>query len=179
LLEGEHGNASFLVDDTLPARTALLECVYVLACVADRELGVERYLPPLPLRVVVDTRLLPRHDYQPSTESVRRSADRAIEYARYRNLLGKLTKPMLAHAETLARERAQIEIGRALTTIDRELGDEHARLIALAKVNPSVRNEEIDAVENRLEALRTAIPQAAPRLDALRFICSVDFLNLA
>src|SRR5690606_18690722 len=64
LLEGEHGNASFLVDDTLPARTALLECVYVLACVADRELGVERYLPPLPLRVVVDTRLLPRHDYQ-------------------------------------------------------------------------------------------------------------------
>ena len=179
LLEGEHGNASFLVDDTLPARTALLECVYVLACVADRELGVERYLPPLPLRVVVDTRLLPRHDYQPSTESVRRSADRAIEYARYRNLLGKLTKPMLAHAETLARERAQIEIGRALTTIDRELGDEHARLIALAKVNPSVRNEEIDAVENRLEALRTAIPQAAPRLDALRFICSADFLSLA
>jgi ATP-dependent helicase HepA len=179
LLEGEHGNASFLVDDSLPARSALLECVFVLACVADRELGVERYLPPLPLRIVVDTRLLPRHEYQPGAETVRRSVDRAIEYARYRNLLGKLVKPMLAHAETLARERAQIEIGRALSTIDRDLGGEHARLIALARVNPSVRKEEIDAVENRLEALRTAIPQAAPRLDALRFICSADFLNLA
>src|SRR5262249_479980 len=30
LLGGELGNASFLVDDTLPLRTALLECLFVL-----------------------------------------------------------------------------------------------------------------------------------------------------
>ncbi|WP_245778965.1 RNA polymerase-associated protein RapA [Dokdonella immobilis] len=179
LLEGEHGNASFLVDDALPGRTALLECVFVLACVADRELNVERYLPPLPLRIVVDTRLLPRHDYRPSAESVKRSTERAIEYSRYRNLLSKLVKPMLAHAETLARERAQIEIGRALSSIETELGDEHARLVALARVNPAVRSEEVEAIEAQMEALHTAIPQAAPRLDAVRFICSADFLNLA
>ncbi len=179
LLEGEHGNASFLVDDSLPGRSALLECVYVLNCVADRELAVERYLPPLPIRIVVDSRLLPRHEYRPGAECIKRSAERAIEYSRYRKLLTKLVKPMLAHAETLARERAQIEIGAALTAIERDLGDEHARLIALARVNPSVRPEEIDAIDAELEALRTAIPQAAPRLDAVRFICSADFLNLA
>jgi ATP-dependent helicase HepA len=179
LLEGEHGNASFLVDEALPGRSALLECVFVLTCVADRELAIDRYLPPLPLRIVVDTRLLPRHDYKPSAECVRRSADRAIEYSRYRKLLTKLVKPMLAHAETLARERAQIEIGAALTRVERELGDEHARLVALARVNPGVRAEEIEAIDAELEALRTAIPQAAPRLDAVRFICSADFLNLA
>ncbi|MBL0165450.1 MAG: RNA polymerase-associated protein RapA [Xanthomonadales bacterium] len=179
LLEGEHGNASFLVDDALAARSALLECVFVLTCVADRELAVERYLPPLPIRIVVDTRLLPRHEYQPSADSVKRSAERAIEYSRYRKLLTKLVKPMLAHAETLARERAQIEIGAALTAIERELGGEHARLVALARVNPSVRAEEIEAIDAELEALRTAIPQAAPRLDAMRFICSADFLSLA
>ncbi len=179
LLEGEHGNASFLVDDSLPGRSALLECIYVLNCVADRELAVERYLPPLPIRIVVDSRLLPRHEYRPGAECVKRSAERAIEYSRYRKLLTKLVKPMLAHAETLARERAQIEIGAALTAIERDLGDEHARLIALARVNPSVRSEEIDAVDAELEALRTAIPQAAPRLDAVRFICSADFLSLA
>ncbi|HET9032445.1 MAG TPA: RNA polymerase-associated protein RapA [Dokdonella sp.] len=178
LLEGEHGNASFLVDDALPGRSALLECVYVLNCVADKGLAVERYLPPLPIRIVVDTRLLPRHEYQPSAECVKRSAERAIEYSRYRKLLTKLVKPMLAHAETLARERAQIEIGAALTAIERDLGDEHARMIALAKVNPAVRAVEIEAIDAELEALRTAIPQAAPRLDAVRFICSADFLNL-
>ena len=179
LLEGEHGNASFLVDDSLPARSAMLECIFVLTCVADRELAVDRYLPPLPIRIVVDSRLLPRHDYQPAADAVKRSADRAIEYSRYRKLLAKLVKPMLAHAETLARERAQVEIGAALTTIERELGDEHARLVALARVNPAVRTEEIEAIDAELEALRTAIPQAAPRLDAVRFICSTDFLNLA
>lgn len=179
LLEGEHGNASFLVDDTLPARSAMLECIFVLTCVADRELAVDRYLPPLPIRIVVDSRLLPRHDYQPAADAVKRSAERAIEYSRYRKLLTRLVKPMLAHAETLARERAQVEIGAALTTIERDLGDEHARLVALARVNPAVRAEEIEAIDAELEALRTAIPQAAPRLDAVRFICSTDFLNLA
>jgi len=178
LLEGEHGNASFIVDDTLPPRSALLECVFVLSCVADRKLAVERYLPPLPLRIVVDTRLLPRPDFQPSADSIKRAADRAIEYSRYRGVLTKLLKPMLAHAETLARERTQREIGKALDSADRDLGDEHARLIALARVNPGVRSEEIDAIEAELEALRSAIPQATPRLDAVRFVCSADFLNL-
>ncbi len=178
LLEGEHGNASFLVDDSLPPRSALLECVFVLACVADRGLAVERWLPPLPLRLVVDSRLLPRHDFQPAAESIKRAADRAIEYAKYRPLLTKLVKPMLAHAETLARERTQIEIGNALARAERELGDEHARLVALARVNPAVREEEIEAVAGELEALRTAMPQATPRLDGVRFICSVDFLAL-
>jgi ATP-dependent helicase HepA len=178
LLEGEHGNASFLVDDKLPPRSALLECVFVLSCVADRKLAIERYLPPLPIRIVVDTRLLARNDFHPSADSIQRAADRAIEYTKYRSVLTKLVKPMLAHAETLARERTQIEIAGALTTVERDLGDEQARLIALARVNPAVRSEEIEAIETELEALRTAIPQAAPRLDAVRFVCSADFLNL-
>lgn len=178
LLEGEHGNASFLVDDSLPPRTALLECVYVLICVADRKLAVERYLPPLPLRTVVDTRQMPRHEYQPGAHCIRRAAEREIEYSRYRKLLTRLVKPMLAHAETLAGEQAQIKIGHALAAIETDLGDEHARLVALARVNPNVRSEEIEAINTELEALRTAIPQAAPRLDAVRFICSADFLDL-
>ncbi|MCB1573304.1 MAG: hypothetical protein KDI80_04935, partial [Xanthomonadales bacterium] len=51
--------------------------------------------------------------------------------------------------------------------------------LALARVNPAVRREEVEAIETQMEALHTAIPQAGPRLDALRFICSADFLNLA
>ena len=179
LLEGEQGNASFLVDDTLPPRTALLECIHVLVCVADRSLGVERYLPPLPLRIVIDTRLLARNEYSPSADVVRRAADREIELSRYRSLLTKLVKPMLAHAETLARERTQIEIGAALAAVERDLGQEQDRLIALARVNPAVREEEIQALAKELEALRSAIPMATPRLDAVRFICSPDFLRLA
>lgn len=82
-------------------------------------------------------------------------------------------------AETPARERTQIEIGAALAAVERDLGQEQDRLIALARVNPAVREEEIQALAKELEALRSAIPMATPRLDAVRFICSPDFLRLA
>ena len=49
-----------------------------------------------------------------------------------------------------------------------------ARLVALAKVNPSVREEEIAALAEELEALRAALATATPRLDAIRFVCSQD-----
>ncbi|MCR6700367.1 MAG: RNA polymerase-associated protein RapA [Dokdonella sp.] len=176
LLESEQGNAAFLVDPALPARSALLECVFVLACVADRRLGVDRFLPPSPIRVVIDSRLQERGDFQPQTDL--RAAERTLDPARYRPILAKLVPPLLAHAQTRVREYAQIEIAAALAEAERRLGEEHARLSALARVNPAVRPEEVDAVAAELDALREALPKAAARLDAVRLVCSADFLSL-
>src|SRR5699024_3568710 len=47
LLSSETGNAAFLVDDDLPARSALLQAVFVLECVADQRLDVARFLPQI------------------------------------------------------------------------------------------------------------------------------------
>ena len=41
LLSSEAGNAAFLLDDTLPPRSALLEAVFVLECVAPPALAVK------------------------------------------------------------------------------------------------------------------------------------------
>jgi len=174
LLESEQGNASVLVDAALPPRTALLECIFALECVADRNLNVGRFLPPLPLRAVVDTRLTPRSDYAPHAPSLARAKEQPIDAARYRPLLAKLVPPMLAACETQARGLAATEIGAALTAAEQELDAAHARLSALAKVNPSVRGEEIEAIAAELDALRQALATAAPRLDAIRFVCSAD-----
>ncbi|ANB17987.1 RNA polymerase-associated protein RapA [Dokdonella koreensis] len=176
LLESEQGNAAFLVDTSLPARTALLECVFVLDCVADRRLGVDRFLPPLPIRVVVDSRLQERADFRPQADV--RANERTLDPARYRPILGKLVPPLLAHAETRVREYSQVEIGAAVTAAEQRLGAEQARLTALARVNPAVRLEEIAAIGAELDALREAIPKAAARLDAVRLVCSPDFLAL-
>ena len=174
LLESQHGNAALLIDAALPPRTALLECVFALECVAERSLNVGRFLPPLPLRAVVDTRLTPRNDYVPHPTSLFRAKEQPIDAARYRPLLAKLVPPMLAACETQARGLAATEIGSALTAAQRELDAEHARLSALAKVNPSVREDEITAIAVELDALREALSNAAPRLDAIRFVCSAD-----
>lgn len=174
LLESEQGNASLLVDAALPPRTALLECVFVLGCVADRRLEVGRFLPPLPLRTVVDTRLTARNDYVANPASLARAKEQPLDAARYRPLLAKLVPPMLAACETQARGLAATEIGQSLAAAERELGAAQARLVALAKVNPSVREEEIAALAEELEALRAALATATPRLDAIRFVCSQD-----
>lgn len=174
LLESQQGNAAILVDPALPPRSALLEAVFVLECVADRALEIGRFLPPLPIRSVVDTRLNPRGDWQASPAGLARAREQELDAARYRPLLAKLVPPMLAACETEARRLAANEIGQALATIERDLGAQRARLVALARVNPAVRADEISAIDAELEALRAALAGAAPRLDAVRFVCSAD-----
>ncbi len=177
LLEGEQGNAAFLVDDALPPRTVLLEAVYVLECIAQRSLGIDRFLPPLPLRVVVDTKLQVR-EYKPNPVSLKKSADRAIDFNRYRKFLAQLVPPMLERCETAARDIAAREIAAAATAAATALGADIARLSALRAVNPAVRAEEIEALDDERRAIAEALPRARPRLDAVRFVCSQDFLSL-
>jgi len=177
-LSGEQGNAAFMVDDALPPRTALLQAVYVLECVADRRLDAERFLPPLPIVVTVDTRLVEREDFVPSEGALRKAGDRQIEVARYRKFLGKLVPPMLEHAEALAGTRAQASIDTALAAATETLDDELSRLLALRAVNPSISDAEIATVTGERTALLAALPSSRLRLDAVRFVVSADFLAL-
>ncbi|MDE2306855.1 MAG: RNA polymerase-associated protein RapA [Xanthomonadaceae bacterium] len=177
-LSGEQGNAAFMVDDELPPRTALLQTVHVLECVADRRLDVERFLPPMPIVVTVDTRLAERVDFQPSEASLRRAATRTIEVARYRKFLGKLVPPMLQQAAALAGKRGQAGIDEALTLATETLDGELSRLLALRAVNPSISETEIAAISDERSELLAALPQSRLRLDAVRFVVSADFLAL-
>jgi ATP-dependent helicase HepA len=177
-LSGEQGNAAFMVDEVLPARTALLQSVYVLECVADRRLDAHRFLQALPIVVTVDTRLSERGDFVPSENALRKAADRNIEVGRYRKFLAKLVPPMLERAEKIATGRGQASIDDAVKQATDTLDAELSRLLALRAVNPSVSDAEIAAVTDERTALLAALPQSRLRLDAVRFVVSGDFLAL-
>jgi ATP-dependent helicase HepA len=177
-LSSERGNAAFMVDDGLPPRSALLQAVYVLECVADRSLDAERFLPTQPILATIDTKLAERTSFQPSDASLRRAADRNIEVPRYRKFLAKLVPPMLEKAEAAAALRAQSSIADAINEARDALDAEVARLHALRAVNPSISEGEIAGVEHERSALLGALPQARLRLDAVRFVVSADFLAL-
>ena len=177
-LSSEQGNAAFMVDDELSPRTALLQTVFVLECVADRRLDAERFLPTLPIVITIDTRLAERVDFSPSEIALRKASDRNIEVMRYRKFLGKLVPPMLERAETLATARGQGSIDEALALATTTLDAELSRLLALRAVNPSVSEAEIAAVADERSALLAALPQSRLRLDAVRFVVSPDFLAL-
>lgn len=178
LLSAETGNAAVLIDDGLPARSVLLEAVFVLECVAERQLQASRYLPALPIRAVVDTRMQERAEFAPSPRAVQRAGDRPIDLGRQRKILATLVPPMLQAARALAERRAVEAIAGAESEAETLLSEEITRLEALARVNPAVRPEEIQVLVAEREALRQALPQARLRLDALRLVASPDFLSL-
>jgi ATP-dependent helicase HepA len=178
LASGETGNAAFLVDDSLPPRTAILEAVFVLECVAPPALNVERFLPPLPVTVAVDTKLQVREGFAPNERAVVRAGDRQYDISPMRKVLAALVPPMLERAREEGAAQCTARAADALAAADALLGAELQRIEALARVNPSVRLDEIALLRDERERLRELIPQARPRLDALRLVASADFLSL-
>jgi ATP-dependent helicase HepA len=53
------------------------------------------------------------------------------------------------------------------------LGHEVERLVALQKVNPGVRDDEIDFFRNQLGHFESALEHARLRLDAVRIVVAV------
>ncbi|HET7610787.1 MAG TPA: RNA polymerase-associated protein RapA [Rhodanobacteraceae bacterium] len=177
LLTGEFGNAAFLVDPALPARSVLLEALYVVECVADVRLDAPRFLPPTPISVCVDSRLASR-DYAPSPPSLTRARERPLDISRYRRYLSQLVPPMLDKATALAGERAGEAIGDAAARAGAALHARAERLRALAAINATVRPEEIARADTTREALLAALARSRVRLDAVRMAVSPDFLTL-
>jgi ATP-dependent helicase HepA len=178
LLSGETGNAAFLIDDSLPPRSVILEAVFVVECVAERGLDAERFLPPLPLRVAIDTRMKLRPDFAPNDRAGLRAGDRQFDLSPMRKVLAALVPPMLEAARKEGEAQCAARAQQALHRADTLLSAEIHRLQALARVNPAVRPEEIDALCREREQLLAALPGARPRLDALRLVVSPDFLSL-
>jgi ATP-dependent helicase HepA len=166
------------VDDSLPPRTVVLEALNIMECVAPASLDVERYLPPSPLSVAVDTRLQVRPEFSPGERSRLRAGDRVFDLSAQRKVLAALVPPMLERIRLATVELAQARIDAAVAKADMLLSNEIDRLTALARVNPSVRPAEIAALEKERDDLLAVLPTARPRLDSLRLVASTDFLQL-
>jgi ATP-dependent helicase HepA len=178
LISGESGGAAVLVDDSLPPRTVVLEAVNVIECVAPPGLDIERWLPPAPLSVAIDTRLQSRPGFVPGERARHRAGDRVIDLGPQRKVLAALVPPMVEKAREQAVEAARERIDAAIAAADAALSEGIERLVALARINPGVHPEEIAALQAEREAVLTALPGARPRLDSLRLVVSSDFLQL-
>ncbi|HXC50318.1 MAG TPA: RNA polymerase-associated protein RapA [Candidatus Limnocylindrales bacterium] len=170
LLASPSGNASFaLLDDTCTPRM-WLEALYVLEPVAPARLHADRFLAPVPVRIVVD-----QHRKQPESTSedpaeVDLADGSGIWVAGRQNILAPLVARMMAHAEELAEARAA-EIRRdARRAMDARLDEELERLARLAEINDHIRPEETEALRLQKRELEAAIDGARLRPDALRLI---------
>ena len=83
-------------------------------------------------------------------------------------------RPKLVAALSELDKRAETNIrnlqAKALASADRALGAEAERLKALGERNGSVRNDEIEAVQQLLTEIREAVARAEPRLQGIRVV---------
>ena len=171
LLSSEQGNSSFARWPDPKVSGFYLEAVYLLECIAPPHFHLDRFLPPTPLRVMVDHRGKNAGDVIPHdllTKQLKPGHGRAfLEQPEIRETL---LPRLIQQSQELADHKLGSLVAQARQTMNTQLDAELARLLALQKVNRSVRQEEIEAMLLQQRAMGQHIGKARLRLDALRLI---------
>lgn len=166
------GTASVAIwPDRSTGRAVYLEAIYILECVAPPALHADRFLPPTPIRTIVD-----HHGKEVQFSVSATQMARELKAAKPEALLGRslelaeLVPGLVAAAETLAHVQVAPTIQRAQQEMNRQLQHEIARLKDLQQVNPNVPEAEILELQEHQRALQICLGAARLRLDAIRWI---------
>jgi len=155
----------------LPPGTLLLEALFTVHCPAPESLQLSRYLPVSPLRLLVDVNgrdlsaTLPHDRLNDMCSNIRRRTAQAIVPQ-----IRPQVETMVDHAERLAEPHLDPLRTSALAQVREVFGPEIQRLEAMKKVNPAIRNDEIDFFREQLEAAETVLGQASLSLEGIRVI---------
>ncbi|WP_372986250.1 RNA polymerase-associated protein RapA [Marinobacter sp.] len=155
----------------LPPGTLLMEALFTVHCPAPESLQLTRYLPVSPLRLLVDVNgkelsaALPHDRLNELCSNIRRRTAQAIVPQ-----IRPQVETMVDHAERLSEPHLEPMKEKALAGVEAVFGPEIRRLEALQKVNPAIRDEEIDYFRNQLAAAREAVSHASLALEGIRVI---------
>ncbi len=173
ILSGDTGSCavSLLKNKALPVGTLLAELIYVVEAQAPKQLQLTRFLPPTPLRLLMD-RTGKNLAAQVEFESFNRQLNAVNRHTSSKlvNAVQADVHSMLQQAEPLVAAQAQQLIIDAQQQADLQLRRERERLEALKAVNPNIRDDELIALETQREQVLLNLHQANWRLDAIRLV---------
>ena len=170
---GDIGKASMalLVNKQLPAGTLLVELIYVIESQSPKGLQLNRFLPPTPVRLLLDSKgnnLAEQVNFNTLQNKLKPlSKDIA-------NKMVKMARPnieqLIKIGDQKMTEIAQAKIQEASRLADQTLSAELNRLIALKAVNKNIRQAEINVLEKQRVLSLEELSKASWRLDSLRVI---------
>lgn len=162
---------SLLKNKSLPVGTTLLELVYVVDAQAPKRSGISRFLPKTPIRIMLDAR---GNDLSSQVEF--ESFNRQLSPVN-RHLASKLVNSvqndvhnLIAKSEEFAVEQVSKIREQAQKEMEHSLNSELERLQALKAVNPNIRDDELEVIEQQINELSSYISKAQYQLDSLRLI---------
>ncbi|MCL1038462.1 RNA polymerase-associated protein RapA [Shewanella submarina] len=169
----ETGSTSVAVlkNKALPAGTLFLELVYLAEASAPKASQVHRYLPPTPIRVLLDktgNNLSANVNYDNFDRQL--SAVNRHIGSKLVNASQTLMHPLLAKADEVAKVELDTLLDGARDTMTTQLTAELERLEALKAVNPNIREEELDYLRDQMVELKRYLDDCALQLDAIRLV---------
>lgn len=173
IASGDIGKAAMalLVNKQLPVGTILLELIYVVESQSPKGLQLNRFLPPTPIRLLLDSKgnnLAEQVSFD-NLHSKLKPLGRDVA-----NKMIKMARPtleqLLAFGEKQIQPLAQAKITAAQQRADQVLTAEIDRLQALKTVNKNIRQGEIDILAAQRSQSLQELAKASWRLDSLRVI---------
>lgn len=173
ICDDDFGSASvaLLKNKKLPAGTFFVELIYIAEAMAPKALQVGRFLPPTPVRILLDKSSNNLGDnvgfdgFNQQLSAVGRQTASKLAGA-----LQTAIHPMINTAKDMAQTKLETIRSEALETMQASLAQEQARLTALKQINPNIREEEINFYDKQRTELTTHIEKAQLKLDAIRLI---------
>lgn len=149
----------------------LVEAIYLLESTSKNAITQSRYFPVTTLRTVVDG------DGKNYSESLSHEKINATQTAISDEIMltivrshGDNIKLLASRSELLAKDLAPKTIGTAREKANLLLQDEIDRLQDLKRINPNIRQDEIDFFLDQQTKMNEALDKVVPRLTALRII---------
>lgn len=171
-LASERGNAAFVHVAGAPKQGLLLEVICVLECVAPERLHTDRFLPPQPVRVLVDHE---GRDRMGSPEGNLLGKGKAVpgpaDWLRKKAApLRAMVPKILAAAVEIAGKQAAGIREAAVKDMRERLDGELERLARLKAMKHPIPDSEIEALTAERAELEKYLTDAPLRVDAVRLV---------
>lgn len=175
ILSGEFGNATLctLKLQALKPSTVLLECIFTIQCAAPKMLRLDNYFSKAIIRVLIDHnhndlgKVLTSGHMDRMAERVKRNVGQSI----IKHTRTQITE-LIDHANGIAEAEMEEIVKQASEMMKVKQAAELQRLVSLSKVNPNIRQEEIDYLESTTVQIEKFMQHAQLKLDAIRVAVS-------
>lgn len=173
ILSSDMGTATIalLKNKQLPVGTLFLELTYLADVSAPKSSQVFRYLPATPIRILLDQS---GHDLSDkvSAKTLNEQLSTVNRHTGSKLVRASqsLVSPLLKKAMPLAQSKGETLQQQAQQSMTQQLSEELSRLKTLQQVNPNIRDQEIEHLEQQMTSIANYLSQFQLKLEAIRVI---------
>ncbi len=147
-----------------------LEVIYILEASGSLSGLTANYLPPTPIRIVLDTHNKLRDDLLDLLQHLRLKQAPSHAMEQFQSTFGPHLQDYIQATAPFAEKKADVIKKQYLEQAYQRLNGDYQRLVSLKQLNPAVSDIEVKEMKKRRDSILKYLSRAVIRLDATRII---------